>query len=227
MIKRIFDFVLSFIGLLVLSPMIIIVGVLVKMTSRSGVLYVQTRTGKNRKPFKLVKFRTMTTAADKKGPLITAGGDSRITGIGRILRKTKLDELPELWNVLKDDMSLVGPRPEIPKYVEFHRDKWEKVLSVRPGITDFATLQFRDEESVLKEAIDVERAYIEVVLPIKLSLALQYVEHHSLGLDLKILVQTVWGITLGRYVAKPSDSLAKKAIEQIKVLNRTINSKQK
>ena len=227
MIKRIFDFVLSFIGLLVLSPMIIIVGVLVKMTSRSGVLYVQTRTGKNRKPFKLVKFRTMTTAADKKGPLITAGGDSRITGIGRILRKTKLDELPELWNVLKGDMSLVGPRPETPKYVEFHRDKWEKVLSVRPGITDFATLQFRDEESVLKEAIDVERAYIEVVLPIKLSLALQYVEHHSLGLDLKILVQTVWGITLGRYVAKPSDSLAKKAIEQIKVLNRTINSKQK
>ena len=227
MIKRIFDFVLSFIGLLVLSPMIIIVGVLVKMTSRSGVLYVQTRTGKNRKPFKLVKFRTMTTAADKKGPLITAGGDSRITGIGRILRKTKLDELPELWNVLKGDMSLVGPRPETPKYVEFHRDKWEKVLSVRPGITDFATLQFRDEESVLKEAIDVERAYIEVVLPIKLSLALQYVEHHSLGLDLKILVQTVWGITLGRYFAKPSDSLAKKAIEQIKVLNRTINSKQK
>lgn len=158
----------------------------------------------------------MRVEAGKTGPQVTKGGDDRITGIGRFLRRAKLDELPELWNVLNGDMSLVGPRPEVPKYTAFYKDIWDRTLSVRPGITDYATLQFRDEESVLKHASDVEKAYIEVVLPIKLNLSLKYVENYSFWLDLKIILLTVWGITLGRFFAKPDDVYAAQAIEEIK-----------
>ena len=161
----------------------------------------------------------MRAESDKTGPQITKGGDVRITEIGKFLRRTKLDELPELWNVLKGDMSLVGPRPEVPKYMAYYQDEWQEVLSVRPGITDYATLQFRDEESVLKEAKDVEKAYIEVVLPIKLDLSIKYIENKTIWLDLKIIFLTVWSITLGRFFARPDDSLAKLAISQIKSQN--------
>lgn len=161
----------------------------------------------------------MHLGADLHGPHVSARNDSRITPIGRFLRRTKLDELPELWNVLKGEMSLVGPRPEVPRYVQHYRPEWKQVFSVRPGITDLATLQFRDEERVLEQAIDRERAYLEVVLPIKMRLALTYVENRSFILDLKILLLTVWSITLGRVLARPDDSLAKQAIREIASLN--------
>ena len=200
-IKRIFDFILSFTGLIVLSPMIVIIAGLVWTTSKGGIFYTQDRIGRYRIPFKMIKFRSMTVGADKNGPLITAEGDGRVTKIGRFLRRTKLDELPELLNVLKGDMSLVGPRPPTPKFIEYYTDKWDKVLVVRPGITDYATLQFRDEESVLKDAVDVEKTYIDVILPVKLNLALHYIGSRNFCLDLKILIMTVWGISVGRFFA--------------------------
>ena len=217
--KRLIDIASSGIAILLCFLLLLFIAILVKITSQGPVFYRQTRVGKDRKKFLLIKFRTMTVDADLRGPLVTAGGDSRITHIGRVLRHSKLDELPELWNVLKGDMSLVGPRPEVPKYVKHYKSEWERVFSVRPGITDLATLQFRDEESVLKNANDIEKAYIEVVLPIKIKLALEYIDKQSLLLDLKILFLTVWGITLGRFFAIPGKELAELALEKIKIIN--------
>ena len=215
------DVTLSGIVLILLSPFLGAISLLIKLTSEGPVFFNQVRIGRGRKLFNMVKFRTMTINADQRGPSVTAGGDSRITPIGKLLRRTKLDELPELWNVLVGDMSLVGPRPEVPRYVKKYKPEWERVFSMRPGITDIATLQFRDEESVLLGAQDLERAYIDVVVPIKMNLALEYVDGHSIWLDFKILFLTVWGITLGRFFAKPSEELANIAAAQIKRLNQT------
>lgn len=157
----------------------------------------------------------MRVDADSDGPLVTAGGDSRITAIGRILRSTKLDELPELWNVFRGDLSLVGPRPEVPRYVAHYPPEWEAVFSVRPGITDLATLQFRNEEEVLAGALDRERAYIEAVLPIKIELALEYVRRQSFWFDLKLIFLTLWGITGGRLFARPDSALAEEAKRRV------------
>ena len=220
-IKRIFDIVFSALGLVILSPLLLIVALAIAATSEDSFFYIQNRVGKNGKIFRMIKFRTMRIDSDKTGLFITAKNDPQITVIGKILRRTKLDELPELWNVLVGDMSLVGPRPEVPKYVKYYKPEWERVLSVRPGITDLATLPFRDEESVLLGAQDIERAYIDIVVPIKMNLALEYVDRRSFWLDFKILFLTVWGITLGRFFAKPSEELANIAATQIKRLKQT------
>lgn len=164
--KRCFDLIASLIGLIVLSPLFLITALLVKLGDGGPVFYRQSRVGRDFEPFQLYKFRTMAVDADRGGTLITAKGDRRITPIGRVLRKTKLDELPQLMNVVKGDMSIVGPRPEVANYVEIFRDEhYNEILSIRPGITDYAAIEFRDEESVLRNFPSPEEGYIKVVLP--------------------------------------------------------------
>jgi len=217
--KRILDVISTLIALLLLAPILLLIAVLIKATSPGSALFRKARVGRKGKHFQLIKFRSMVQEAPQIGLPITAKGDPRITPVGRILRRTKLDELPELWNVLIGEMSLVGPRPEDPCYMSHHQSMWKQVLSVKPGITDLATLQFRDEESVLESAIDREGAYIDVILLIKLKLAIKYIKRKSFLLDLKILILTIWGITLGHFFAKPSCELAEEAVRKIKELN--------
>lgn len=218
--KRGFDFLLSGLSIFLLFPVFIIIAVLIKTTSKGSVFFRMTRIGKDKKPFIMIKFRSMVENASSNGMFVTAKGDVRITKIGNFLRRTKLDELPELWNILKGDMSFVGPRPEVEKYVKNYKETWLGVFRLRPGLTDLATLQFRDEESIMKLADDIDSAYLQVVLPLKLKLSLEYTESISLWLDLKIIILTVWGITLGRIIGRPDDRYAVKAIEQILDLNR-------
>ncbi len=190
MIKRLFDIVLSFIGLLLLLPLLVVVAIAILVTSPGPVFYGSPRVGKGGKIFKMIKFRTMVVNADKIGPLVTAGNDPRITRIGRYLRKWKWDELPTLWNVLKGDMSIVGPRPENPKATQLYSEEQKRVLSVRPGITSLATIKYRREEEILEEATDLETAYYQIMQD-KLALELQYIENQSIWLDLKIIWQTI------------------------------------
>ena len=190
MLKRLIDIIASGLGLMVLSPFMLLVAVAVKLSSSGPILFRQTRVGKDFRPFEILKFRTMVVDAEKLGLQITAGRDPRITTIGRILRKTKMDELPQLINVFCGDMSLVGPRPEVPKYVDLFRSRFENALSVRPGITDLASIKYRDESEVLAEAEDPETAYVEIVLPDKLQIADEYILRRSVGLDLWILSRT-------------------------------------
>jgi len=214
-LKRIFDIFFSGLGLIISFPLCIIISLIVKLTSQGKVFFRQTRVGFNRKEFILIKFRTMHARQDKEGLFVTARNDDRITVIGKILRRSKLDELPELWNVFKGDMSLVGPRPEVPTFVETYKAEWEPVFSVRPGITDLATLQFRDEENVLRFAEDKNKVYLEIVIPLKMKLSLEYVEKRSFWFDVKILFLTVWGITFGRFLGKPKDDRAEWAKQLI------------
>jgi len=189
--KRIFDILLSAIGLLVLLPCFLLVALLMKITDRGPVLYHQTRIGRWGKPFQIWKFRTMVVDAHKMGPLITNGKDPRITFIGRILRKTKIDELPQLWNVLKGDMSFVGPRPQVPRFINKLTTAQREMLRHRPGITDLASLKFKDEEELLSCAEDVDEFYIRHCLPRKIALNLQYSRQASLHHDLWIIMQTL------------------------------------
>ena len=187
--KRVFDFVAALAGLMVLAPLLAFVALAIVVVDPGPVFFRQTRVGRGFKLFRLFKFRTMRSGSG--GPEITTDGDSRITPIGRLLRRTKLDELPQLLNVLAGDMSLVGPRPEVPKYVElFHKD-YELVLSVRPGITDYAAIEYRDEESVLKRFADPEKGYKDVVLPEKIVLYRRYLEEIGPWTDLKIIFKTL------------------------------------
>jgi lipopolysaccharide/colanic/teichoic acid biosynthesis glycosyltransferase len=191
MLKRIFDFAAAFLGLALLSPLLIIIAVAIK-TDKGPVLFKQNRVGRRGRVFNIYKFRSMVPDAHKLGSLVTAEHDPRITRVGRFLRKTKLDELPQLFNVLKGDMSLVGPRPEVPYYV----DQWsledqKTILAVKPGITDYATFLYNDEQAVLAQAEDPEEAYILEVMPHKLYLYRQYIFDQSLWLDLRILVSTL------------------------------------
>jgi lipopolysaccharide/colanic/teichoic acid biosynthesis glycosyltransferase len=156
--KRLFDLVFSVIGLVVLSPLLLLVAMAVKLSSRGSVLFRQQRVGKDGRPFYIVKFRSMVVNAEKAGPSITPDGDPRITRIGRILRKTKMDELPQLWNVLAGEMSFVGPRPEVPVYVARYTAEQRRVLELKPGITDLATLEFRNEEEILREKAEMLKA---------------------------------------------------------------------
>ncbi|MCF0147264.1 MAG: sugar transferase, partial [Clostridium sp.] len=148
-IKRIFDFLVSLLGIVILSPVFIIVSIAIKIDSKGSILFLQKRVGKDGREFNIYKFRTMVTDAEKLGKQITIGNDSRITKVGAFLRKFKIDELPQLFNVLLGDMSLVGPRPEVPKYVALYNDEQKKVLSIRPGITDMASLRYKDENDIL------------------------------------------------------------------------------
>ena len=162
-IKRIFDFLVSLLGIVILSPVFIIVSIAIKIDSKGSILFLQKRVGKDGREFNIYKFRTMVTDAEKLGKQITIGNDSRITKVGAFLRKFKIDELPQLFNVLLGDMSLVGPRPEVPKYVALYNDEQKKVLSIRPGITDMASLRYKDENDILGKVDNPEEYYINVI----------------------------------------------------------------
>jgi lipopolysaccharide/colanic/teichoic acid biosynthesis glycosyltransferase len=177
------------VGLVVLSPVLAAASLSVKLSSPGPILFRQVRIGRGGRPFRILKFRSMRTGGS--GPAITAGGDARITGVGRLLRRYKIDELPQLWNVLVGDMSLVGPRPEVSRYVERFAADYRRVLSVRPGITDYAALEYRDEESVLAASPDPESEYVGVVLPAKIHLYHRYLSEMSVLTDLKIILRTL------------------------------------
>lgn len=189
--KRFFDLLLSVLGLIILVPFFLVIGVLIKLNSAGPVFYLQERIGKNRKPFRLFKFRSMRTDADKGNAITVGARDIRITTVGYYLRKFKLDELPQLINVLKGEMSLVGPRPEVKKFVDLYSKDQLRVLSVRPGLTDLASIEYRNENELLEGKTDPIGFYIEEILPAKLRLNLQYIEHQSLGLDIKIIFNTI------------------------------------
>jgi lipopolysaccharide/colanic/teichoic acid biosynthesis glycosyltransferase len=192
--KRIFDVATSIIGLIVLLPFFIIIAILIKLNDKGPIFYKQKRIGQNFKPFELLKFRTMIVNADKIGPAVTKDGDPRITKIGKFLRKTKLDELPQLWNVIRGDMSIVGPRPEVEKYIQYYENDYKEILKVKPGITDYATIKFRNEEEILSKYDDTESAYIKYVLPEKIKLYKTYIKGISFFTDLKIIFWTLWRI---------------------------------
>lgn len=190
-IKRFLDFVLALLGIIFLLPIFIVIAILIKKEDGGSVLFKQVRVGQNGKPFKIYKFRTMVENAEKLGSQVTKGDDPRITKIGKFLRKYKLDELPQLLNVLKGDMSLVGPRPEVPKYVEAYKEDYSEILKVKPGITDYATLEYVNEEEVLKGVQDVEKVYLEKVLPEKIKYYKRYINDISFLTDLKLIIKTL------------------------------------
>jgi lipopolysaccharide/colanic/teichoic acid biosynthesis glycosyltransferase len=191
MFKRAWDIVAAGLGLVLLSPLFVVAAILVKLTSPGPVLFRQERVGLGGRPFLILKIRSMVRDAPLKGGPITFGDDCRITPIGRVLRKTKFDELPQLINVLKGDMSLVGPRPEVPRYVEMFRDDYAEILRVRPGMTDLASIRYVNEAALLGSAANPEEEYVGRVLPEKIRLAKEYVRRQSFALDLSIIVGTV------------------------------------
>ena len=189
--KRLFDFIASIIGLVVLFPILIIIALWIKLSSQGSLFYTQKRVGKDFKEFTIYKFRSMIVGADTKGPSVTSADDPRITKVGKFIRKTKIDELPQLLNVLKGDMSLVGPRPEVMKFVKHKRESYKKVLTIRPGITDNAAIEFRDEETIMSRYNDKEKAYIDIILPKKIELYYSYIENISFVNDIKLLLKTL------------------------------------
>lgn len=191
MIKRLFDIVFSGTMLLLLSPLLLIIILAVVLDSKGGAFFGQIRVGKDEEPFRLWKFRTMRPDSENKGQLTIGARDSRITSVGFILRKYKIDELPQLWNVLMGEMSMVGPRPEVPRYVAMYNQEQKAVLSVKPGITDYASLLYFEESELLAKSSDPEKTYISEVMPAKLRLNLEYVAKNSLGGDLVIIARTV------------------------------------
>ena len=196
--KRILDFFTAAIGLVFLLPGFLFVALLSKLTSPGPIFYRQERVGRAGRTFKIVKFRTMQIDADKHGPSITASSDSRITSLGRIMRTLKIDEIPQLWNVLKGEMSLVGPRPEIPLYVKSYTEEQKRVLTILPGITDPSSIAYRNEEELLAQQANPERYYQEVILPHKLSLNMEYIQNRSLKYDLSLLAKTLFSIFFSR-----------------------------
>lgn len=188
---RFFDFVLSLVGLVILAPIFIVLAVWIKIDSMGPVFYKQIRVGQNGKDFGLFKFRSMVVDADKKGLITVGGRDPRITRSGYFIRKYKLDELPQLINVLVGDMSLVGPRPEVKKYVELYTDEQQKVLSVKPGITDYASIEYMDENEILGKSTDPEKTYIEEIMPEKIKYNMKYIKNRSLIEYFKIIFLTV------------------------------------
>lgn len=198
MSKRLFDVLVSSLGLLVLGPSLLLIALAVKLDSPGPVFFRQERVGRFGRPFRIHKFRTMRHDPQGSGPQITVGGDARITRVGRVLRQGKLDELPQLIDVWVGTMSLVGPRPEVPRYVAHYPPALrEKVLSVRPGITDIASIEYRDESAVLARAPDPEHAYLHEVLPHKLALAAQYVDQASVWTDVKLIWRTLVAVVRG------------------------------
>ncbi len=193
-LKRVVDIFLSFIALLILSPVFCIIIVLIKLDSPGNPFFVQERIGKGTRPFRLTKFRSMTCAQNPTERQFEPGNSCRVTGMGAFLRKTKIDELPELFNVLKGDMSIVGPRPEVPKYVQMLSDNFTPILQVRPGISDFASIKYRNEEQLLAGQQDPEDFYLNVILPNKLRLGSRYIEEISLKTDLQIIIGTLKSI---------------------------------
>ena len=192
--KRLFDIVASGLGLLVLSPLFLILAIWIKLDSKGPVFYKQIRVGRNNNDFQLFKFRSMRVGSDKKGLITVGERDPRITRSGYFIRKYKLDEFPQLINVFIGDMSLVGPRPEVRKYVEMYTPEQMHVLDVRPGITDMASILYRNENELLEKADDPDKFYVEVVMQDKLRINLEYVAKHSFWFDIKLIFKTFWAI---------------------------------
>ena len=188
---RFFDFILSLVGLVVLAPIFIVLAIWIKIDSKGPVFYKQVRVGQNGINFGLFKFRSMVVDADKKGLITVGGRDPRITRSGYFIRKYKLDELPQLINVLVGDMSLVGPRPEVRKYVDLYTDEQQKVLSVKPGITDYASIEYMDENEILGKSSDPEKTYIEDIMPEKIKYNMKYINNKNLFEYFKIIFLTV------------------------------------
>ncbi|HWQ90188.1 MAG TPA: sugar transferase [Clostridia bacterium] len=201
--KRCLDIALSIVGLIVTAPLTLFIAVLIKFSDPGPIFYRQTRIGQFGGPFRIWKFRTMVVDAERKGLSVTRDRDPRITPIGRILRKSKLDELPQLINVLVGEMSFVGPRPEVPKYVQLYTPEQRKILELKPGITDLASIAFRNEEDLLAKADDVEEFYIRVCIPKKIQLNLDYANRASLLGDISIICQTLLAIALSRNQLPP------------------------
>ena len=188
--KRIFDIVASGIGLILLSPLFVILAIWIKCDSIGPVFYKQVRVGRNNMAFQLFKFRRMRVGSDKKGLITVGGHDPRITRSGYYIRKYKLDEFPQLINVFKGDMSLVGPSPEVRKYVDMYTEEQMHVLDVRPGITDLASIRYRNENELLERVNDPDKYYVEVIMPDKLRINLEYVARHSFTFDIRLIFQT-------------------------------------
>ena len=189
--KRFFDLFFAIPGFLILSPFFYLAALAIKLDSPGPVFFRQLRVGRQGHYFRLVKFRTMLANAEKMGPQITVGKDSRITRLGELLRKTKVDELPQLFNVLTGDMSLVGPRPEVPRYVSLYSQEDKRVLELMPGITDPASIKYRQESEILAESSDPERTYIEVIMPEKIEINLAYALEATVFSDFKVVLETL------------------------------------
>lgn len=191
MLKRLFDIVASLIGIIILLPFFVVISLIMIFSCGLPLFYFQIRVGKNGKDFKLFKFRTMHLDADKKGLLTVGGRDPRVTTIGYYLRKYKLDELPQLFNVLFGTMSLVGPRPEVRKYVDLYTKEQQQVLLVKPGITDFASLEYINENDLLAKSSNPEKTYIDEIMPAKLDLNIKYIQQQGILVDFKIILNTI------------------------------------
>jgi len=194
---RIFDIIFSITGLIILFPVFLIISFFILVNSKGGVFFLQTRVGKNNRDFRLIKFRTMFVNSENKGLLTIGNTDRRITKTGKWLRKYKLDELPQLVNILKGEMSFVGPRPEVRKYVDLYNETQMKVLSVKPGLTDYASLEYINENEILQQYDDPEKAYIDKIMPEKLELNLKYINEKGFFTDLGIMVRTIRKIFTG------------------------------
>jgi lipopolysaccharide/colanic/teichoic acid biosynthesis glycosyltransferase len=195
-LKRLFDILISLTGLITLSPFFILTGCLIKLGDNGSVFFIQMRVGQGGRLFGLYKFRTMRPAAGYENGIFEPGNSQRITPFGKFLRKGKLDELPQLINVLKGEMSIVGPRPEVEKWVAVYPEIWERILTVKPGITDRASIEFRNEEELLSQSADPENTYMNIILPRKLDLCLGYVDNHRFTDDIRILFLTVKTVLL-------------------------------
>ena len=191
--KRLFDIVCSFFGLVFLSWLFVFVALWVGLSSRGGVFYRQRSVGRCNRDFTIYKFRSMRVNSDRQGLLTIGGRDGRITKAGVFIRKYKLDELPQLFNVLRGDMSFVGPRPEVRKYVELYTEEQKKVLTVRPGITSLSSIKYRNENEILSRSDNPEQYYIDVIMQDKLAIELDYLEQRSLLTDIKVIFQTIFG----------------------------------
>jgi len=191
MMKRAFDIIVSFLGLVVLCPLVLLVAGAIKLDSRGPIFFRQERIGRGFRPFFIFKFRTMAQDSIARGQSITVGDDPRITRVGWFLRKAKIDELPQLINVLRGEMTFVGPRPEVPQYVKLFRQDYEEILKVRPGITDLASIKYCDEAAILGQCENPEEEYVTHVLPDKISLGKEYIRQSSLLFDLTVIFKTL------------------------------------
>jgi lipopolysaccharide/colanic/teichoic acid biosynthesis glycosyltransferase len=189
--KRVFDLTLSALSLLILGPLLGFVAILIKLDSPGPVLFKQERMGQGFRPFLIYKLRTMIQGAQAQGPLVTAGRDARVTRVGAFLRRTKIDELPQLINVMRGEMSLVGPRPEVRKYAEMFREDYEEILRIKPGITDLASLKYRHETDLLGQSANPEEQYLTEILPDKIRLAKEYLRTSSFSVDLRVITKTI------------------------------------
>ena len=189
-VKRLFDVAFSLLALVVLAPLLLVIAVAIKLSGPGPVFFRQERVGRGGRTFRIWKFRTMVADAPDKGAQITAAGDARITRAGRLLRRFKLDELPQFINVFVGEMSIAGPRPEVSRYVAMYNDRQRRVLSARPGMTDYASIAYADEERLLASAEDSESMYVNEVMPHKLELNLKYIDERSLWVDIKLIVKT-------------------------------------